>query len=406
MIASEAGVFAPLIGQHAVIETLLRAAADASLAPEAGPAMTHAWLFTGPPGSGRSTAATAFAAALLCTHQGCGTCVVCQQVPKGAHPDVEIIRPEGLSYSVDEARGLVQRAALSPSLTSWHVFVIEDADRMTEQAVNVLLKILEEPPARTVWLLCAPSVEDLLPTVRSRVRHVALRTPGTPEIAQALVAQHGQDGVDIALATFAARASQGHVGRARALALDERARIRRQEILRMPLELRDLASCFVNAANVLEAATEDAVAMTAPLDQAESLALHASFGDANSPGMTPVRGQLKRSMDAAEKDLQRRQKTRGTRRVRDQVDRALIDMMGLYRDVLFVQLGVELPLINDEMRPQLSRLADASTPVETLRRLDAIAFARAQIQSAITPLLALEAMMVTLKDPSIAADRH
>ena len=157
----------------------------------------------------------------------------------------------------------------------------------------------------------------------------------------------------------------------------------------------------MNAANLLEAATEDAVAITAPLDEAESSALRAGYGDTNAPGMTPVRGQLKRSMDAAEKELQRRQKTRSTRAVRDQVDRALIDLMGLYRDVLFIQLLVDLPLINDEMRPQLHRLAESGTPVETLRRLDAVAFARDQIQSSITPLLALESMMVTLKDPSI-----
>ena len=395
-------IFTPLIGQEQAVAALARAIRDAADPAGPGPAMTHAWLFTGPPGSGRSTAAGCFAAALLCSAGGCGSCATCTQVPSGAHPDVEIVRPEGLSYSVDEARALIQRAALAPSLGMWHVFVIEDADRMTEQAVNVLLKILEEPPERTVWLLCAPSLEDVLPTVRSRVRHVSLRTPQTSQIAQALVSRYGHEGVEIPLATFAARASGGHVGRARALALDERVRIRRQEILRIPLELRDLPSCFVNAANLLDAATEDAAAITQPLDAAELASLHTSFGSSGGAGLAAVKGQLKRSMEAAEKELQRRQKVRGTRTVRDQVDRALVDMMGMYRDVLFLQVGAELPLINDEMRPQLHRLAASSTPVETLRRLDAITRTRAQIQSAVTPLLAFESLMVQLKDPTIS----
>ncbi|MEI2641607.1 MAG: AAA family ATPase [Candidatus Nanopelagicales bacterium] len=175
-------VFDSLVGQDHVIEVLQAAAADASVEP-AGPAMTHAWLFIGPPGSGRSNAAIAFGAALVCPNGGCGLCEDCRAVRVGNHPDVEVVRPEGLSYKTEEARALVGRADLAPARARWHVIVMEDADRLTESANNVLLKSIEEPASRTVWLLCAPSVEDLLPTVRSRCQVIGLRTPSTAAVA-------------------------------------------------------------------------------------------------------------------------------------------------------------------------------------------------------------------------------
>lgn len=390
-------VFQALIGQPSVVDALAMASSDARHVP-AGPAMTHAWLFTGPPGSGRSTAAICFATALTCPSGGCGSCPTCQQVPGGAHPDVEVVRPEGLSYSVHEARALVQRSALAPMASAWHVVVLEDADRLTDEAANVLLKTLEEPAPRTVWLLCAPSVEDVLPTVRSRTRHVGLRTPSAVEVADALVRR---DGVDVAMAAFAARASQGHIGRARALARDEHARIRRQEVLRIPLELRDLPSCFVSAANLLAAATEDAEVTIQPREAAEADAVRAEYGSVS--GEAPLRGAIRRSMDAALKDLQRRQRTRATRAVRDHVDRALVDLLGFYRDVMFTQYESPLALINEEMRPQITKLAKASTPVDTARRMLAITHSRAQLAANVAPITALESLMVQLKDPLVAS---
>ena len=388
-----------LVGQDEVVAKLERAVAGAESLTigEPGPSMTHAWLFTGPPGSGRSTAATCFGAALVCLEGGCGVCQACRNAPLGGHLDVDVIRPEGLSYSVDEARELVKRAAMSPASSHWHVVIVEDADRLTDQAVNVLLKSIEEPPPHTIWLLCAPSVEDVPPTIVSRTRHVALRTPSTAEVAKALTDRYAVDG---AIAAFAARASQGHIGRARALATDEHARIRRAEVLRVPLELRDLNSCFICAANILEAASADAEAITAPLNQAEIEDLDASYGVG---GSAAIKGQLKRSRDAALKDLTKRQKTRSTRTVRDQVDRVLLDLLGLYRDVLVIQLDAVVPLINEEMRPQIQQLAANSTANDTGRRLGAIDYARSQIQAGVTPLIGLESLLVEIKDPWIRA---
>ena len=386
-----------LVGQDDIVTSLERAVVDAERRTrgEPGPAMTHAWLFTGPPGSGRSTAAACFAAALVCPEGGCGVCQACRTAPLGGHPDVDMVRPEGVSYLVKEARALVMTSELSPAKSFWHVMVVEDADRLTDAAVNALLKSIEEPPPHTVWILCAPSVEDVLPTIVSRARHVALRTPSARDVADLLVERYG---VDRAIAAFAARASQGHIGRARALATDEHARLRRQDVLRIPLQLHDIPSCFMNAANLISAATEDAKAITDPIDEFEDEQLASAYG---AGGDVRIKGQLKKSMDAAAKELAKRQKTRSTRTVRDQIDRALVDLMGLYRDVLLIQVDSGVPLINEEMRPQLTQVARQGVANDTGRRLRAISYARAQVQANVTPLLAMESLMIELKDPWI-----
>ncbi|MDP2013205.1 MAG: DNA polymerase III subunit delta', partial [Actinomycetota bacterium] len=372
-----APIWQVLIGQDDVVAKLERAVHDAELMTrgEPGPAMTHAWLFTGPPGSGRSNAATCFAAALVCNEGGCGECQACRNAPTDGHPDVDIVRPQGLSYGVDEARDLIKQAAMSPTMSQWHVVVVEDADRLTDQAVNVLLKAIEEPPPHTVWILCAPSAEDVLPTILSRTRHVVLRTPATKVVMEALIDRYG---VDAAVASFAARASQGHIGRARALATDEHARLRRHEVLRIPMQLHDLPACFTHAANLLEAANLDAKSITDPLDEHEQVQLRKAFG---ADSDMRLKGQLKRSLDSAVRQLEAQQKRRRTRTIRDQVDRALVDLLGLYRDVLLLQTNADLALINEEMRPVLSQLAAQGQQQDTGRRLLAVNYTRKQIDA-------------------------
>src|SRR5215813_6843247 len=192
-------VFDQLTGQSAVVEQLQAAAADPGK-------LSHAWLFTGPPGSGRSVAARAFAAALLCGQDGCGECASCHQVAAGTHADLLLVRPDGLSYGVRQTRELVLRAAAAPVYGGWRVVLFEDADRATEQAANALLKAIEEPAPRTVWLLCAPSAADLPTTIKSRCRLITLRTPPTAAVAEILE----REGVDAQSALAAARASLGH----------------------------------------------------------------------------------------------------------------------------------------------------------------------------------------------------
>jgi DNA polymerase-3 subunit delta' len=381
--------FDALVGQQPVVEQLtaaVNAAADA-VRGEPGQGMSHAWLFTGPPGSGRSVAARSFAAALQCPNGGCGTCHECHTAMSGAHADVEIVMPTGLSYSVAETRQLVARAALAPTRGLWQVTIVEDADRFTEQALNALLKALEEPPPRGVWLLCAPSTEDLLPTIRSRCRLVTLRVPPYDAVARYLATE----GVDPSIAEFAARAAQGHIGRARRLAQDSEAARRRREVLELPMQVARIGDCFAAAARLVDAAKEEAAAVSESLDATEKAALREALGDTGVRGIAKPRG-----VAGAISDLEKRQRSRATRTQRDALDRALVDLAAFYRDVLMVQVGASVDLINSDLVPALTTLAADSTPETTLRRIEAVLAAREAIDANVAPLLAVEAMAVTL----------
>ncbi|RJL31882.1 DNA polymerase III subunit delta' [Bailinhaonella thermotolerans] len=386
-------VFDDLVGQERVVSVLRDAAAAGAqaLAGGRGMGMTHAWLFTGPPGSGRSMAARAFAAALLCPDGGCGHCASCHQVDAGSHPDVESVRPEGLSYSVKQTRELVLRASGAPTQGRWRIVLFEDADRATEQAANALLKAIEEPPPRTVWLLCSPSPDDMVITIRSRCRVVTLAAPSSAAVAEVLVRR---DGIDPATAAFAARAAQGHIGRARRLALDEEARARRDAVLSLPRSLTGPATCIAAAERLVKAAEAEAAAATGELDEKETAELRQIYGDGSS-GKGLGKG-LVRGGAGAMKELEDRQKSRATRIKRDSLDLALLDLMAFYRDVLAVQLGAPVELANEDRRGDLDALARESTPEQTLRRIDAISECRERLTANVNPQLAVEAMALAL----------
>ncbi len=387
-------MFDELAGQDAVVAQLERAAAAAALTlaggrPEPG-AMSHSWLFTGPPGSGRSVAARAFAAALLCPSGGCGQCPCCRQVRAGTHADLLLVRPEGLSYGVRQTRELVLRAAGAPAEGRWLVVLFEDADRCTEQAANALLKAIEEPAPRTVWLLCAPSAQDLVPTIRSRCRVVPLVVPASAEVAKVLMTR---DGIDPAAALAAARAVQGHVGRARRLATDASAAARRAEVLRVPLAATSLGSALSLAASLVRTAEEEAKAVTEDLDEPERDALRKAFGE-GSTGKGVAKAM--RGMAGAMKDLEDRQKSRATRVKRDTLDQALLDLAVFYRDVLMVQLGADVELANSDRAGDVRQVGSSSSPESTLRRMQAIMRCRERLTLNVAPLLAVEEMTLSL----------
>ncbi|MGW6745648.1 DNA polymerase III subunit delta' [Streptomyces sp. NPDC055025] len=397
-------VWDDLVGQDRVHVALSAAARDADARvtaeasgtppPEASK-MTHAWLFTGPPGSGRSTAARAFAAALQCVspdralggEPGCGFCDGCHTSLIGTHADVEVIRTDLLSIGVKETRELVRRAQLSPAGGRWQVIVLEDADRLTEGAGNVLLKAVEEPAPRTVWLLCAPSLEDVLPTIRSRCRHLVLRTPAVDAVADVLIRR---DGIEPEAAHAAARATQGHIGRARRLATDDRARARRATVLKMPLRVDDIGGCLKAAQELIDAATEDARQVAEDVDAKETEDMKAALG-------ASAGGRMPRGTAGVMKELADRQKRRSTRTQRDSLDLALTDLTGFYRDVLTLQFGSRVALANGDVRDALDRVARASTPERTLRRIEAISACRQALDRNVAPLLAVEAMAVSLR---------
>jgi DNA polymerase-3 subunit delta' len=374
-------VFDRLTGQDLVVEQLRAAVAS--------DAVTHAWLFTGPPGSGRSVAARSFAAALLCPEQGCGQCPSCHQVLAGTHPDLLLVRPDGLSYGVKQTRELVLKAAASPVYGGWRVIEFEDADRATEQAANALLKAIEEPPKRTIWLLCAPSADDLPTTIRSRCALITLRTPSTAAVAELLV----QEGVGPEQALTAARSALGHIGRARRLATDPEAARRRAAVLTVPMRATSLGGALTAAAALVKAAEAEAAATTEALDGPERDALRRAFGEGSTgKGVaTAIRGAA-----GALKDLEDRQKSRATRIKRDALDLALLDLAAFYRDVLAVQLGADVELANAAVEHDLRQVAGASRPHATVRRIEAIMTCRERLAASVAPLLAVEEMTLAL----------
>ncbi|MDN4161446.1 DNA polymerase III subunit delta' [Nocardioides abyssi] len=381
-------VWDSLVGQARPVEAL-RTAAE-------GHGMSHAWLFTGPPGSGRSNAAVAFAAALQCEQAGCGSCHECRTALGGSHADITLVRTEKLSIGVDEVRDLVRRSALAPVGRRWQVLVVEDADRLTDQACNALLKAIEEPTDRTVWMLCAPTVEDVLPTIRSRCRLVTLSTPATADVAAFLVRT---DGVEPGLASYAARASQGHIGRARALARDAGARTRREEVVAIPATLTSLGACMRAASRLVEVTKEEADLLTGELDAREKADLDSSYG-------VVERGRRPREYSPALATLERGQKTRAKRRHLDVVDRGLMDLVSVYRDAIAVATGAAGELVNEEIRPAVEQVARTSSPELNLRRIGWVFEAREQMLEFNVPVaLALESMMVALRVPTQGSAR-
>lgn len=390
-------VWDDLVGQDRVAEQLRTAAgaAHAVLAGEGVGGMTHAWLFTGPPGVGTATAARAFAAALQCVspdlalgaEPGCGHCDGCHTALTGTHADVDVVATELLSIGVKETRDLVRRAAMTPAGGRWQVIILEDAGRLTEGAGNVLLKAIEEPADRTVWLLCAPSLEDALPTIRSRCRNVALRTPPAGAVADLLMRR---DGIEPAMAAFAAAASGGDINSARRLALDEQARGRRSDVLRIPMVVGDIGLAMAAAQRLVDAAAEDAKQVAADLDGRETEDLRAALGAVGG-------GRMPSGTAGVMKELENKQKKRATRTQRDCLDRALVDLTAFYRDVLALQLRAAVPLANDVLRADLDTVARTSTPDATLRRIEAILACRRAIDANVAPLLAVEAMVLTLR---------
>jgi DNA polymerase-3 subunit delta' len=392
-------VFADLVGQDEAVETLRRAAASAERiaagdADAGAGAMTHAWIFTGPPGSGRSVAARAFAAALQCERDGvgCGECHGCHTVLGGTHADVRFVVPEGLSIGVGEMRALVLRAGTAPSGGRWQAVVISDADRLTEAAGNALLKAIEEPPPRTVFLLCTPSThpDDISVTIRSRCRIVPLRQPPAEAVAEVLVRR---DGIAPDVAAWAAAAAQGHVGRAKRLAHDPQARDRRDAVLAVPRRLTGVGACFDAASALIEAAEAEAGAAVEETDTTERAALEQALGAGGTGrgvagAMRGAAGQLK--------DLERRQRSRATRSQRDALDRALVDLAGFYRDVLITKLRAPVAVVHTDTAQLSAAAAERWTPESTLRRLEAVLACRAAIEQNVKPKIAVEAMMLSL----------
>ncbi len=377
-------VFDSLVGQSEVVERL-KSATNAATSGSTTQEMVHSWLFVGPAGSGRSNAAVAFAAALVCSQSGCGTCRDCQTVLTGTHIDVERFNPTGLSIKAEEVRELIARSAWSPSVGPWRIVIIEDADRLTETAANALLKTIEEPETHTLWFLCAPTLSDVSITIRSRCRHLQLRTPSKTSVEEFLLTNTS---VDSKTAAFAARVSQGHIGRARFIATNQEAQSRRKEVLALAFSLKDIDSCFKAASRLLDTAQEQAESENSERDSKQLKQLQDAY---QGTGRSLISGGSK-----AIKDLEKEQKSATTRSIRDNLDSALLDIATIYRDVLVTQSGSD-EILNIDLRLEITDFAKTTTPKRSIERIEALLEARINLGRNSAPLSTLEALFCALK---------
>jgi len=377
-------VFDSLVGQSEVVERL-KSATSAATSGSTTQEMVHSWLFVGPAGSGRSNAAVAFAAALVCSQSGCGTCRDCQTVLTGTHIDVERFNPTGLSIKAEEVRELIARSAWSPSVGPWRIVIIEDADRLTETAANALLKTIEEPETHTLWFLCAPTLSDVSITIRSRCRHLQLRTPSKTSVEEFLLTNTS---VDSKTAAFAARVSQGHIGRARFIATNQEAQSRRKEVLALAFSLKDVDSCFKAASRLLDTAQEQAESENSERDSKQLKQLQDAY---QGTGRSLISGGSK-----AIKDLEKEQKSATTRSIRDNLDSALLDIATIYRDVLVTQSGSD-EILNVDLRLEITDFAKTTTPKRSIERIEALLEARINLGRNSAPLSTLEALFCALK---------
>lgn len=372
-------VWDELLGQPEAIEQLRRVVEN----KDAG--FQHSWLFTGPAGSGRSTLARAFASALQCEENGCGECSTCKLISADAHPDVRMLVTDKVIISIEEVRQLVQFSSLGATLGRYRIIVIEDADRMTERTSNVLLKALEEPQEKTIWILCAPSAADMLPTIRSRTRNIVLRLPSNDEVAQLLVQR---DKVSSELAAQCARQAQQHVGMARRLALSKDARQRRMETLRELISISNLSGAMATAERLINLAKKDAEASAEEKNLAERSRLLIAYGIDDEKIPANLRSEFRQ--------LEENQKRRNTRALRDGIDRILTDTESLFRDVLSIQLGTEAELINTELQVEINQRAAETSAEDSVVLLEAISAARQRLESNVRDLLVMEALCTKL----------
>lgn len=396
VLGSVSGDIFDQVGVSPVVAEELRGAAMAARAGDRGSAMTHAWLFTGPPGSGRSVAALAFAAALECTDPqtvGCGRCEHCRKVMAKAHGDVVYLSPRELTIKVDTVRQeVVLPAAKKPTVARWRIVIIDDADRFTENAANALLKTLEEPPAHTVIMMCAPSTdpEDVIPTLVSRSRHVYVPQPRVEDVVKILT----RDGsISEAHARLAAQATGSHVGRARRLATGPQTQSRRAAILNLPELIFHGSEGFLAAGDIVKAATTSAKDDLAAENEEELAKLKNSLGvGARGKGSHKALSGSKSRID----ELENQQKKRVTRAVRDVLDMSLQDLAGIYRDALLLAFGSELAPVHPDMAGLAQNLAKMG-PQPLLGCIDAVSLCREAIAQGVRPEAAMDAMVGRLR---------
>ena len=379
-------VWESIIGQKPVCDML------SAIATGDSSKLAQSWLICGPPGSGRSNLARAFAAALESPDHGLDAepTRVTRQVLAGTHPDVSILATDKVTIGIDEVRELITVSEQMPSTAPWRIIIIEDVDRMLERTTNVLLKEIEEPAEHCIWLLCAPSAQDVLPTIRSRTRIVNLAVPQPDVVAQWL---ERSNGIEASVAEQAARLAEGHIGIAKLYATDERVRSERDELVAGVLNLQRASDAVLLADRLnadAKSQAEHDVERVAAREQADFRRIN---GLGESDRIPP---KLRGAYNAiAKKDEIKR---KATRRSRDVLDRALNSIASVYRDVAVLQNNAEesVGIINREHRAAIAELAAGMSRQGAVARLDHVAVARKRLNGNGNPLLVFEALFCAL----------
>ena len=379
-------VWDSLVGQKPVIDMLSRIAqGDPSQ-------ITQSWLICGPPGSGRSNMARAFAAALESPDHGMSAepTRVTQQVLAGTHPDVTVLTTNKVTIGIDQVREIITTSEQMPATAPWRIIIIEDVDRMLERTTNVLLKEIEEPAEHCIWLLCAPSAQDVLPTIRSRTRIVNLAVPSTQAVAGFLTSTTN---VEPKVAQRAARLAEGHIGIAKLYATDERVMSDRDELVVGVLNLARASDAVLLAGNLIDNAKAQAEADANRITAGQEAEFRRINGLAPSDRIPPkLRGAFNQ---IAKKDDVKRLVTR---RTRDVLDRALNSIASIYRDVAVLQNNAEdsVGLINLENRSSITELSVRLNRAGAVTRLDEVAHARKRLTGNGNPLLVFESLFCAL----------
>lgn len=379
-------VWDSLVGQQPVIDMLSRIAqGDPSQ-------IAQSWLICGPPGSGRSNMARAFAAALESPDHGMSDepTRVTQQVLVGTHPDVTVLATNKVTIGIDQVREIITTSEQMPATAPWRIIIIEDVDRMLERTTNVLLKEIEEPAEHCIWLLCAPSAQDVLPTIRSRTRIVNLAVPSASAVAEFLTSTTN---VEPKIAQRAARLAEGHIGIAKLYATDKQVMTDRDELVVGVLNLARASDAVLLAGNLIDNAKAQAevdASRTAADQEAEFRRINGlEPGERIPPKLRGAFNQI-----AKKDDLKRLT----TRRTRDVLDRALNSIASIYRDVAVLQNNAEdsVGLINLENRSAITELSVRLDRAGAVARLDEVAHARKRLAGNGNPLLVFESLFCAL----------
>ncbi|KAA8821003.1 DNA polymerase III subunit delta' [Bifidobacterium vespertilionis] len=378
------GVWADIVGQKPTVDMLSRLAAGDPRQ------LAQSWLICGPPGSGRSNMARAFAAALECPDHGCGRCDACRHILAGTHPDVTVLATDRVTIGIDQVRDLIATSEQTPSTAPWRVIIVEDVDRMLERTTNVLLKEIEEPSEHTIWMLCAPSAQDVLPTIRSRCRIVNLAVPSNAAVADFLTRSAG---VEPKIAQRAARLAEGHIGVAKLYATQDQVMADRDELIVGVLNLAKASDAVLLAGRLIDDANAQAQRDVEARVAAEESDFRRINGLAEKDRIPPA---LRGAFNAiGKKDEVRR---RATRRSRDVLDRALNSVASVYRDVAVLQNNAEdaVGLINLENRAAITELSVRLDRAGAVRRLEEIGTARRRLFGNGNPTLVFEALFCAL----------